>query len=281
MFDWIKLDNVVSVWWLFLVSSSLITLLFWFWTKNYKFKNVSFSSILKLDTQSLIWLSFLYVIVCAFRSTLPRADVQRIVLWDTWFSSVFVGRTVATIAETAFILQWSIVLRKIGESLNNQLIKRISLIIVFLIAIAEIFSWFAVITTNYLGNVVEESLWGISYTIILLSLIIMNKKLTGSLKLANFFAQLGCLLYITFMFTVDVPMYFNRLMNDISTGKTYLSFVDGIIDLNTRWILTHQISDWKTEIPWQTLYFTLAVLVSISLCYLPLDKERLIKYLKK
>ena len=42
-----------------------------------------------------------YVFGCAFRSFLPRADVQRICLFDTWLSSVFVGRTVATVAELA------------------------------------------------------------------------------------------------------------------------------------------------------------------------------------
>ena len=40
-----------------------------------------------------------YVFGCAFRSFLPRADVQRICLFDTWLSSVTLGRTVATVAE--------------------------------------------------------------------------------------------------------------------------------------------------------------------------------------
>ena len=39
-----------------------------------------------------------YVFGCAFRSFLPRADVQRICLFDTWLSSVMVGRSVATVA---------------------------------------------------------------------------------------------------------------------------------------------------------------------------------------
>src|SRR5262245_28916730 len=39
-----------------------------------------------------------YVFGCAFRSFLPRADVQRICLVDHWLSSVVVGRSVATVA---------------------------------------------------------------------------------------------------------------------------------------------------------------------------------------
>ena len=44
-----------------------------------------------------------YVFGCAFRSLLPRADVQRICLFDTWLSSVVVGRSVATVAEICFV----------------------------------------------------------------------------------------------------------------------------------------------------------------------------------
>ena len=50
-----------------------------------------------------------YVFGCAFRSVLPRADVQRICLFDTWLSSVVIGRSVATVAELCFAAQWAIV----------------------------------------------------------------------------------------------------------------------------------------------------------------------------
>src|SRR3974390_2063729 len=52
---------------------------------------------------------------CTFRSFLPRADVQRICLFDTWLSSVVVGRSVATVAELCFAAQWAIILRQLGE----------------------------------------------------------------------------------------------------------------------------------------------------------------------
>ena len=57
--------------------------------------------------QLMLFLCAAYVFGCAFRSFLPRADVQRICLFDTWLSSVTVGRTVATIAEVAFAAQWA------------------------------------------------------------------------------------------------------------------------------------------------------------------------------
>jgi len=72
------------------------------------------------------------------------------------------------------------------------------------------------------------------------------------------------------MVSVDVPMYLKRLWIDIETQKPLWGLFDGLRDLNTRWVVTHDIAEWKTEIPWQTLYFTVAVLVSIGLCYVPL-----------
>src|ERR1700728_4889953 len=56
-----------------------------------------------------------YVFGCAFRSLLPRADVQRICLFDPWLSSVMVGRSVATVAELCFAAQWAIVLHELGK----------------------------------------------------------------------------------------------------------------------------------------------------------------------
>src|SRR5262245_39043185 len=50
----------------------------------------------------MLLLSAGYVFGCAFRSFLPRADVQRICLFDTWLSSITVGRSVATVAEVCF-----------------------------------------------------------------------------------------------------------------------------------------------------------------------------------
>lgn len=50
-------------------------------------------------------LSAVYVFGCAFRSALPVFDVPRLVLLDTWLSSVVVGRSVATVAELCFVAQ--------------------------------------------------------------------------------------------------------------------------------------------------------------------------------
>ena len=50
------------------------------------------------------WLTFVYVIVCGFRSVLPRIDNARVCLIDSAISTPFVGRSAATVAELSFVL---------------------------------------------------------------------------------------------------------------------------------------------------------------------------------
>lgn len=279
--DWLSWENPVAIWWVGLSSAGIVNIAIWIWTRYYGYRGHSLRSLSKLwfDNKNVIWFSALYVFVCAFRSFLPRADVQRICLFDTWFSSVLVGRTVATIGELAFVAQWVIVLRFLATETGTGLAKKISHMALPLIFVAELFSWYAVITTHYLGNAIEESLWAVTYTLIGIAILALFTKLKGALKMAAGFSLVGCILYVLFMVTVDVPMYVNRLMADNAAQKVYLGLFEGFHDLNTRWIVTHSIQDWKSEIPWQTLYFTFAVLVSLALCYVPLTSERIKKFL--
>lgn len=268
-FSWISYENPVAIWWVFLVSVSGLNILFWLWTLRFQVKRVGATSLFKwpLRLDAMIWLSGLYVFGCAFRSLLPRADVQRIVLFDTWLSSVLVGRTVATIAEMAFVTQWALLLYYFGKDFHQKHIRWLGLAVVPIIFVAECFSWFAVITTNYLGNAVEESLWAFTYTLIGLGLLSLRKHLNPALKSAASVAILGCILYVLFMVTVDVPMYVTRFISDSGSGKIYFGLFDGLNDLNSSWYLTRDIADWRDEIAWKSLYFSFAVWVSIALCY--------------
>jgi hypothetical protein len=49
-------------------------------------------------------------------------------------------------------------------------------------------------------------------------------------------------------------------------------------DLATRWIVTHDIARWRHEIPWMTLYFSLAVWTSLTLGGFGLIRHRLPRY---
>jgi hypothetical protein len=53
------------------------------------------------------WLSGVFAAACAFRAALPRVDLEWQCLWDSPLSSIFVGRSVATVAELCFAAQCS------------------------------------------------------------------------------------------------------------------------------------------------------------------------------
>jgi hypothetical protein len=36
--------------------------------------------------------------------------------------------------------------------------------------------------------------------------------------------------------------------------------------VSTRWIVTHDLAEWKDEIAWMSLYFSAAVWASLALC---------------
>jgi hypothetical protein len=113
--DWLSWDNPVAFWWVFLACISLINICLWSWSQYYLRKKAS-SLVEAILIRRSLWLSAGYTFGCAFRSFLPRADVQRIVLFDSWWSSVFVGRSVATIAELCFIAQWALTLHYLAHN---------------------------------------------------------------------------------------------------------------------------------------------------------------------
>ena len=75
------------------------------------------------------------------------------------------------------------------------------------------------------------------------------------------------------MITVDVPMYVVRWQAEIASAHRDLGLVAGLHDLATHWIVTHDIARWRHEIPWMSLYFSVAVWMSIALIHAPILRE--------
>jgi hypothetical protein len=269
--EWLTWSNPVSIWWCSLLVVSGINVTLWLLLSRSLRRTA-------LRLEVLVLLSAAYVFGCAFRSVLPRADVQRICLFDTWLSSVFVGRSVATVAEICFVVQWAIVLRYLGESAQSGIARRIANVIVPLVLVAEFCSWYAVITTSYLGNAVENSLWAVTFLLIAAALLALLNRFAGIVQLAIGAALVGILGYVAFMFTVDVPMYVDRWLTDAATGKQLLGLFAGLHDAATRWVVTHDMAHWNDEIAWMSLYFSLAVWTSLALCAFALIKNRLPEY---
>ncbi len=216
-----------------------------------------------------------YVLGCAYRSALPVFDVQRICLFDTWFSSVIVGRSVATVAELCFVTQWALLMRELAQVAQNRLARFASLALLPLIAVAETCSWYSVLTTSNIGHVMEESLWGISAALLVASLLTLWPRASKRLRPALIALCLTGIAYVVFMFMVDVPMYWSRWVADEASGRHYLSLAQGLLDTSGRWTVSQQWQVWKTEVLWMSLYFSIAVWLSIACIHTPaLQRQR-------
>jgi hypothetical protein len=275
-------SNPLAWWWsvLALVSGANITV--WFLLYRYLEQPRIVSPARPSDIELMLFLSAAYVFGCAFRSFLPRADVQRICLFDTWLSSVTVGRSVATVAEICFVAQWAIILHQLGTMTGADTALNAAWVILPLILIAECFSWHAVLTRNYLGNAIENSIWAASFFIIGIGLCRLLPEFDGRVGVVLVLAIIGIAGYLLFMATIDVPMYLTRWQAknadknanknaDKNANKSadrirLLSHLEGLRDATVRWVVTHDIAEWKDEIPWMSLYFSAAVWASLALC---------------
>jgi len=258
-------SNPLAWWWGFLTLVSGANIAVWFALYSALHSEAPVTLIGRSDVEPMLLLCAAYVFGCAFRSVLPRADVQRICLFDTWLSSVFVGRSVATVAEVCFAAQWMIILGRLGAMAGADTTMNVAWVIVPLIVIAEVCSWYAVLTTNYLGNAIENSIWAVAFFIIGIGLCRLLPEFNGPVRLALIIAIVGIVGYLAFLVTVDVPMYLSRWRAGHPHGKL-LGLIEGLRDVSTRWVVTHDIRHWEGEIAWMSLYFSAAVWASLALC---------------
>jgi len=197
-------------------------------------------------------LSAVYVGGCAYRSFLPVIDIPRIVLVDSRLSSVLVGRSVATVAELCFAAQWALILHRAAVLVGSPFV------------LAEICSWYAVLTTGQRAHAAENSLWGVAAALAVIGLLVIEPHRVAALYPVTI---AGGAAYVAFIFIYDVPMYWSRWRVDQTNGHRYLSIVDGLVDVRRRWTVSYYWEDWKNEVPWMSLYFTFGVWSSIWLVY--------------
>jgi hypothetical protein len=268
----------VLIWWALLSLVAFCNVICW--ARNFKLFKTRKAKLEERDARAQFYqlaLSAGYVFGCAFRSFVPRADVQRICLLDSWVSCVALGRLVATIAELCFVAQWSLMLYQMASEAKVNWAASLARIFVPLIAIAEVFSWYATLTTNYLGNSIEESIWALTSVILIICLVGLRPHFIKRAQFFMDFALVCAVGYFLFMSLVDVPMYLSRWGANQVAGAHYLSLTDGIYDVSHRWVVTRSWEDWKTEMPWMTLYFSVAVWLSILLIRLPQLSQALIQ----
>jgi hypothetical protein len=257
-------------WWLFLCVVSGLNVLAWSQAAAALVRrSATLSPAVAAARRLQLLLSAGYVLGCAFRSVFPVFDVPRLALFDTWLSSVAVGRSVATFAELCFAAQWALLLHEYANTAGSRLGKAAAAAAVPLIVVAESFSWYSVLSTSNLGHVVEESLWGLCAALIAMTLFAIGPRSDRSLRRLLAAWCVSSLIYAAYMFLVDVPMYWARWLADEANGRAYLSIAHGLRDVSERWVVSHRWEDWQSEMIWMSLYFSVGVWVSISLIHAP------------
>jgi hypothetical protein len=150
--------------------------------------------------------------------------------------------------------------------------------IVPLILIAECFSWHAVLTTNYLGHAVENSIWAAAFFVVGIGLCRLVPEFDGPVCAVLAIAIIGIVGYLVFLMIIDVPMYLSRWRAKVADGSKLLRPLEGFRDVSTRWVVTHDLAEWKDEIAWMSLYFSAAVWASLALCVFCSLEDHLPRY---
>jgi hypothetical protein len=252
-------DTPILWWWSFLFVASAGNLVLWVVIAR-DVHGLSDGYV----TQQLL-LSGIFTAACAFRSILPRVDLERQCLWDSPLSSIFVGRSVATVAELCFAGQCALLISKLSVLTGNASLQVVGWSLVPLVLLAQVSCWYAVISLNHLGHAIEEILWSVLTFLVALSLGLTLGAMTASGRILSGFGMVACAGAALLMLAVDVPMYLARWRQARSSGVRYLSLMEGVRDALQRRRVAHRWSDWRPEVPWMSLYFSVGVWLSLLL----------------
>ena len=216
-------------------------------------------------------LCIVYVIVCCVRAVFPVRIIER-TCFKSSLISPFVDRCAATVAEMSFILLIAIAttyaMRYSGQRREWQQVAIGTTVL--LIALAQTCCWLGCTTTNQLWNASEESLWAISFTILIAvwSRMYLDAKQVPHLPLSRYLRQtlpimVGlAVLYVLYMVTTDVPMYVRRWReHDISPR----SLSEGVRDMMKCQNITSDHRKWQDDSLWRIGYFSGAVWAAMGM----------------
>ena len=113
MLKLVRTQRRVLVWWRTLCQLSVLNICLWTFIWLFGPTDNPYS-VMQLT------LSGIYVFVCAYRSWLPRVDLERQVLFDSPLSSIFLGRSAATVAEICFGIQLGLLLHQVGAAHTHR-----------------------------------------------------------------------------------------------------------------------------------------------------------------
>jgi hypothetical protein len=252
-----SLDPATRAWWTLLRAGSLLNLLLLalLWLEPLPAQGAPLAQRLCAS---------IYVGVCAFRSFLPRVDLERTVLVDHPLSSIALGRSAATLAEMAFTVQIALFVHRLAEQAQQPALTLLAIGIVPLIAVAQACCWRAVLTGNHRWHAAEELLWGIEM-IAVGGAFALAWPLAGDLKPALALGIAGCAAGAWVMLVIDIPMYLRRYATERAAGIPLRGLGEGWRDAATRRVPAGDWATWRPEARWMTPYFTICTLLSLGM----------------
>lgn len=215
---------------------------------------------------------------------------------DVFLSWPLVGRSAATVAELALVVQLARTLQRISGDLqalgggrvaaSGWGFRAVSLCCgaaVPLIIAAEALSWVGVLTTRNVMHGFEESLWAavvasfVPCAAFLLREMGVRVPDTPAARSATRDARRFLLVltvagaaFVAFMVLVDVPMYFTRWAAAEARGDAqYLGLWAGLFDAAQCKVVSRSLAEWREEMPWMSGYFVGAVSASLWLARAP------------
>ncbi|MDO9092486.1 MAG: hypothetical protein Q7U99_07630 [Rubrivivax sp.] len=214
-------------------------------------------------------LSGVYVLVCAYRSVLPRVDLERLVVVDTQLSSIFLGRAAATVAEICFAVQLGLLVHQLGLHAGLPWVQQAAWAVPVFMVVAQGFCWHSVLTLNHVTQAVESMLWaaGFSWMAALLAIIALDSS--GWVNTLAVFGVVCSVAFVAYVLTVDAPMYWRRYRLGRTRGSTYMRLDHGARDAWQRRERSGSWVAWKADALWLTPYFSFGVWVSIAMVFVP------------
>jgi hypothetical protein len=214
-------------------------------------------------------LSGIYVLVCAYRSVLPRVDLERLVVVDTRLSSIFLGRTAATVAEVCFAIQLGLLVHQLGVHAGMPWVQQAAWVIPMFMVVAQLFCWHSVLTLNHITQAVESMLWaaGFSWMAALLAVIALDTS--GWVNALAIFGVLCSSTFVAYVLSVDAPMYWRRYCLGRAHGQAYMRLDQGAHDAWHRRVRNGSWAAWKADALWLTPFFSFGVWISIAMVCVP------------
>jgi len=231
-----------------------------------------------------------FVLVCAWRAAFPNIYASRVTWYDSMLCSIFISRMMATVAEVCWVTQICMALSHVDHGLRialptqlsslhryTQVVAKVS---VGCICVAELCSDFGTITKSGLGFLLEETLWGVAFTLLLpafMHLTLALRKLprearTGQKCSATVFARSSMLVifgYLVWQWSCHVPDLYRSWQTQLEDNVQYYSFGPGVWDALTERHASRSFDTWKPVLLWLIGYFSLGVWTSLALMCAP------------